>query len=125
MAKKILNNNSLYSIKFNQNYYNLYLIRLIFNLSFILSSFYFSISVDILCEFCFIKNYADFSTSFIILFLSFAVVITPTVSFNVPNMMNVVPYLFYRSNDTPPIRHSWKNELVCFYDRPKWSMKGM
>lgn len=78
-----------------------------------------------LWEFCLIKNYADFNTSFIIPLLSFAVVIIPTVSFNVPRMMNVVPNLFSRSNDTPPILHSWKNELVCFSDNPKCSMNGI
>lgn len=91
----------------------------ILNLSLILTSFSLSISVDMLCEFCFIKNSADFDTNFIMLFRSFAVVRIPILSLSVPRMINVVPYLFYKSNDTPPIRQSWKNELACCSDKPK------
>lgn len=46
-------------------------------------------------------------------FLSFAVVKIPTVFLRDPKIMNVVPNLFYKSNETPPILQSWKNELDC------------
>jgi hypothetical protein len=41
------------------------------------------------------------------------------VSRKEPNMIKVVPNLLYKSKETPPILHSWKNELVCFYESPK------
>lgn len=59
-----------------------------------------------LWEFCFIKNYVDFVSSFSMPFLSFAVVIIPIVSFSDPSIINVVPNLLYRSKDTPPILQS-------------------
>lgn len=101
------------------------LIPLILSLSFNLIYFSFNISVDMLCEFCLIKNYADLDINFNTFFLSLAVVIIPMVSLKDPNIMKVVPYLFYKSNDTPPILHSWKKELVCFYDSPKCNMNGI
>lgn len=39
--------------------------------------------------------------------------------------MNVVPNLFYKSKDTPFILHNWKNEFICFYVRPKWTINGI
>lgn len=89
------------------------------NLSFILIYFYSRASVDMLWEFCWIKNYADFDISLKAFFLSFAVPINPTESFKDPKMIKVVPNLFSKSNETPLIRHSWKNELICFSVSPK------
>lgn len=90
------------------------LIELILNLSLDLSYFSLSIYVEILWEFCLMRNSADFVMSFKIFFLSFAVVIIPIVSFKDPKIMKVVPYLLSRSNEIPPILQSWKNEPVCF-----------
>ena len=67
-----------------------------------------------LWEFCFIKNYNVFPINLHADFLSFALVITPIQFFIEPNRINVDPYLFYKSKDTPPILQSWKNEVVCF-----------
>lgn len=81
--------------------------------------------MDRLCEFCLIKNSADLDTNFNILFRSLAVVIIPMVSLRDPKMIKVVPYLLYKSKETPPIRQSWKNELVCFSVSPKCSINGI
>ena len=63
--------------------------------------------------------------TFIIPFLSFAVVITPNDDFIEPNNKKVDPYLFYKSKDTPPILHNWKKDAICFYDKPKCKRKGI
>ena len=89
------------------------------NLYFALYYFCLNIYVEILYEFCLVRNSTVFATSFNMLFRSFAVVITPMVSRKEPNMIKVVPNLLYKSKETPPILHSWKNELVCFYESPK------
>lgn len=93
---------------------NLSLTTTMLSLSFILSYFYFSISVDMLWEFCFIRNSADLDSSFRMLLRSLAVVMIPIVSLRDPSSTNVVPYLFYKSNEMPAILHSWKNVEVCF-----------
>jgi hypothetical protein len=65
------------------------------------------------------------SISFTLVFLSFAVVIKPKELFIEPRRMNVAPYLFSRSKETPPILQSWKKEFTCLSDRPKCKRKGM
>lgn len=64
-------------------------------------------------------NYRLFSISFKAPFLSFAVVIRPIEVFRDPRRINVAPYLFYKSNETPPIRQSWKKVFACLSDNPK------
>lgn len=94
----------------NYIYHHIYsilsLIAAMLNLYLTLSSFYFNISGEMLWEFCFIKKSVDFAMSFNMLFLSLAVVIIPIVSLRDPSIMNVVPNLLYKSNDTPPILQS-------------------
>lgn len=112
-------------MNFDQIYSSLSFMFIIFYLYFIFYSFQARVWLDMLWEFCFIRKSKLFSNNLIEPFLSFAVVIRPMQLLRLPNKINVAPYLFYRSNDTPPILHSWKNELTCLYDNPKWSKKGM
>lgn len=58
-------------------------------------------------------------------FFYFALVITPMQFFIEPSNINVDPNLFYKSNETPPILHSWKKEVDCFSERPKCNRKGI
>lgn len=64
-------------------------------------------------------NYKLFDNNFNAVFCYRAVVMIPNDDFNDPNNINVAPYLFYKSNDTPPNLHSSKNDAVCLSDRPK------
>lgn len=124
---KFIDNSDKY-LKLNwiyQIYSNLSFTFNMFYLSFIRIYFYCRVWLDILWEFCFKRNYILFSIIFIAPRLSFAVVISPIELFRDPNRMKVAPYLFYKSKDTPPILHSWKKELTCLSDSPKWSRKGI
>jgi hypothetical protein len=94
---------------------------MMFSRSFIRTYFSISVWLDILCEFCFRINYRLLSMSFKAPLRSFAVVIRPMEVLREPRRMKVAPYLFYRSKDTPPILHSWKNELIWRSERPKWT----
>lgn len=70
-------------------------------------------------------NYKLLSISLLAPFLSLAVVIRPIDVFSVPKRIKVAPYLFYKSKDTPPIRHNWKKEVVCLSDSPKCNKYGI